>query len=112
MSVPALRSPPPQPAASPLATLDAFGRAIPVDLNGRHLTMLAMLVARRDPPRLHEVAQRMGVARSIVTRAVDCFEKHGFAERLGEPHDKRQVRIRITSEGRNFVDRLLTILAA
>ncbi|MCA3255498.1 MAG: MarR family transcriptional regulator [Alphaproteobacteria bacterium] len=112
MSVPALRPRLTEPVKASLATLDAFGRALPVDLNGRHLAILAMLVTRPDPPRLHEVAQGLGVARSIVTRAVDCFEKHGFAERLGEPDDKRQVRIRITPEGRRFVDRMLTILAA
>jgi DNA-binding MarR family transcriptional regulator len=112
VSVPAFRSQPQHSGRSPLATLDALGRAVPVDLNGRHLSMLAMLVARHDPPRLHEVAQDLGVARSIVTRAVDCFEKHGFAERLPEPADRRQVRIRITRDGRRFVDRMLAILGA
>jgi DNA-binding MarR family transcriptional regulator len=95
----------------PLAVLDALGRALPVDLNGRHIAMLALLAGRQDPPRLHEVASCLGVARSIVTRAVDCFEKHGFAERVEEPTDLRQVRIRITKRGRHFIDTLAGLVA-
>jgi len=101
-------TPAPRP---PLAVLGALGRALPVDLNGRHIAMLAMLAGQSEPPRLHEVARCLGVARSIVTRAVDCFEKHGYAERVEEPDDLRQVRIRITDDGRRFVGTLADLVA-
>ncbi|MFD7300090.1 MarR family winged helix-turn-helix transcriptional regulator, partial [Streptomyces pharetrae] len=53
-----------------------------------------------------ELAQRLGVEASHVTRTVPQLEKAGYVSRVPDPDDRRAQRIRLTQEGRRAIDRI------
>ena len=52
---------------------------------------------------MSELAENQMVVRSGATRIVDDLVRAGLVERHAEPHDRRVVRLRITSRGRSVV---------
>ncbi|MDE2125631.1 MAG: MarR family transcriptional regulator [Armatimonadetes bacterium] len=49
------------------------------------------------------LSERMGVRQSALTQAADRLIAHGLAERLGDPRDRRVVRLRLTRAGQQWV---------
>ena len=78
-----------------------------------------LLKALRDGPvRVSDLATRLSLAPSVVSRAIGPLEQEGFVERHQDPADARSWRIALTSSGRRrlaavhdaYVERLATIL--
>ncbi|MGE5587832.1 MAG: MarR family winged helix-turn-helix transcriptional regulator [Clostridia bacterium] len=51
-----------------------------------------------------ELAERLRVDPSAVTRITDALVQGGLLRRAGDPEDRRQVRLYLTSEGRSLWD--------
>lgn len=49
------------------------------------------------------LSERLGVRHNALTQAADRLINHGLAERLGDPNDRRIVRLRLTEKGREWV---------
>ena len=53
-----------------------------------------------------ELAHRLGVEASHVTRTVQQLQRAGYVTRVPDPEDRRAQRIRLTDAGRQAVDRI------
>ncbi|MFD5713642.1 MarR family winged helix-turn-helix transcriptional regulator [Streptomyces pharetrae] len=76
---------------------------VPLD---RAAVALLRQIADAEPLRPGELAQRLGVEASHVTRTVPQLEKAGYVSRVPDPDDRRAQRIRLTEEGRRAIDRI------
>ncbi|GKQ40487.1 MarR family winged helix-turn-helix transcriptional regulator [Streptomyces sp. A012304] len=76
---------------------------VPLD---RAAVALLRQVADSEPLRPGELAQRLGVEASHVTRTVQQLQKSGYVRRVPDPDDGRAQRIRLTDAGRAAVDRV------
>ena len=68
----------------------------------RHLGMA-------EPIRASELATRLAVEASHVTRQVQQLEKSGYLARVPDPDDRRAQLIQLTEEGRSTVDRIRAV---
>ncbi|MET8979567.1 MarR family transcriptional regulator [Streptomyces sp. NPDC004539] len=76
---------------------------VPLD---RAAVALLRQVADSDPLRPGELAQRLGVEASHVTRTVQQLQKSGYVTRVPDPQDGRAQRIQLTEEGQRAVERI------
>lgn len=61
---------------------------------------LLRTVARSDsPPRMADIAERLGVVPRAVTTLVDALEERSLVRRVPDPASRRVVRIEVTDEG-------------
>jgi DNA-binding MarR family transcriptional regulator len=75
----------------------------------RAATTLLRQIDSSEPLRLGELAARLGVEASHVTRQAQQLEKVGYVTRVADPDDRRAQRIQITPAGRDAVDRIRTV---
>ncbi|WP_133916637.1 MarR family winged helix-turn-helix transcriptional regulator [Streptomyces sp. NBC_00582] len=76
---------------------------VPLD---RAAVALLRQVADSEPLRPGELAQRLGVEASHVTRTVQQLQKSGYVTRVPDPDDGRAQRIQLTDAGREAIDRV------
>nr|WP_112474292.1 MarR family transcriptional regulator [Streptomyces sp. ST1020] len=76
---------------------------VPLD---RAAVALLRQVADSDPLRPGELAQRLGVEASHVTRTVQQLQKSGNVTRVPDPQDGRAQRIQLTEAGEGAVGRI------
>ncbi|AZP15589.1 MarR family transcriptional regulator [Streptomyces aquilus] len=76
---------------------------VPLD---RAAVALLRQVADSEPLRPGELANRLGVEASHVTRTVQQLQKSGHVTRLPDPDDRRAHRIELTDAGRQAVVRV------
>ncbi|MDQ0964078.1 DNA-binding MarR family transcriptional regulator [Streptomyces sp. B4I13] len=76
---------------------------IPLD---RAAVAVLRQVADSEPRRPGELAQRLGVEASHVTRTVQQLQKAGYVTRVPDPDDRRAQRIQLTEAGRAAVGRI------
>jgi DNA-binding MarR family transcriptional regulator len=53
-----------------------------------------------------ELADMVSCTRATMTGLIDTLEKDGMVTRQQDPNDRRMMRVRITTSGRAFIDRL------
>ncbi|GAA2888611.1 MarR family transcriptional regulator [Streptomyces mexicanus] len=76
---------------------------VPLD---RAAVALLRQIADSEPQRPGELANRLGVEASHVTRTVQQLEKSGYVTRVPDPDDRRAQRIRLTGQGRDAIARI------
>jgi DNA-binding MarR family transcriptional regulator len=76
---------------------------IPLD---RAAVALLRQIAESQPQRPGELAQRLGVEASHVTRTVQQLQNAGYVTRAPDPEDRRAQRIQLTDAGRDAVARV------
>ncbi|MGW1723618.1 MarR family winged helix-turn-helix transcriptional regulator [Streptomyces sp. NPDC002306] len=76
---------------------------VPLD---RAAVALLRQIADSDPLRPGELAHRLGVEASHVTRTVQQLQKSGYVTRVPDPDDGRAQRIQLTDTGRQAVGRV------
>ncbi|MFE4663447.1 MarR family winged helix-turn-helix transcriptional regulator [Streptomyces sp. NPDC056716] len=76
---------------------------VPLD---RAATGVLRRMADGEPPRPGELAARLGVEASHVTRTVQQLERAGYVVRIPDPDDRRAQRIEVTEAGREAIDRI------
>ncbi|MEV7325176.1 MarR family transcriptional regulator [Streptomyces sp. NPDC093970] len=76
---------------------------VPLD---RAAVALLRQVADSEPLRPGELAHRLGVEASHVTRTVQQLERSGHVTRVPDPDDRRAQRIELTDAGREAVARV------
>ncbi len=59
-----------------------------------------------EPPSPAELAECTGVTRATVSGLLDGMERDGLVVREAVPADRRQIRIQLTREGRQLLDRI------
>ncbi|MEV7001590.1 MarR family transcriptional regulator [Streptomyces sp. NPDC093982] len=76
---------------------------VPLD---RAAVALLRQVADSESLRPGELANRLGVEASHVTRTVQQLEKSGYVTRVPDPQDRRAQRIELTEPGRQAIARV------
>ncbi|WP_405623164.1 MarR family winged helix-turn-helix transcriptional regulator [Streptomyces sp. NBC_00076] len=76
---------------------------VPLD---RAAVALLRQVADSEPLRPGELANRLGVEASHVTRTVQQLQKSGYVTRVPDPDDRRAQRIQLTDTGRQAIARI------
>ncbi|MFC8096145.1 MarR family winged helix-turn-helix transcriptional regulator [Streptomyces sp. NPDC057301] len=76
---------------------------VPLD---RAAVALLRQVADSESLRPGELANRLGVEASHVTRTVQQLEKSGYVTRVPDPRDRRAQRIELTEPGRQAIARV------
>ena len=76
---------------------------VPLD---RAAVALLRQVADTEPLRPGELAARLGVEASHVTRTVQQLQKSGYVTRVPDPDDRRAQRIELTGSGREAIARI------
>ena len=76
---------------------------VPLD---RAAVALLRHVADSEPLRPGELAARLGVEASHVTRTVQQLQKSGHVTRVPDPDDRRAQRIELTEAGQQAIDRI------
>ncbi|MEW2401134.1 MarR family transcriptional regulator [Streptomyces sp. NPDC046862] len=76
---------------------------VPLD---RAAVALLRQMADSEPLRPGELANRLGVEASHVTRQVQQLQKSGHVDRIPDPDDRRAQRIKLTQAGQDAVDRI------
>ncbi|MFE9312063.1 MarR family winged helix-turn-helix transcriptional regulator [Streptomyces sp. NPDC088353] len=76
---------------------------VPLD---RAAVALLRQIADCEPQRPGELANRLGVEASHVTRTVQQLERSGHVIRIPDPDDRRAQRIRLTDLGRDAISRI------
>ncbi|MFD8524218.1 MarR family winged helix-turn-helix transcriptional regulator [Streptomyces capillispiralis] len=76
---------------------------VPLD---RAAVALLRQMADTEPMRPGELAARLGVEASHVTRTVQQLERSGHAVRVPDPDDRRAQRIELTDAGREAIARI------
>ena len=74
---------------------------VPLD---RAAVALLRQVADSEPMRPGELANRLGVEASHVTRTVQQLQKSGYVTRIPDPDDRRAQRIELTKAGEEAVN--------
>ncbi|TWV33862.1 MarR family transcriptional regulator [Streptomyces misionensis] len=72
----------------------------------RAAVALLRQIADCESLRPGEIAHRLGVEASHVTRTVQQLQRAGYVARVPDPDDRRAQRIRLTDAGRRAVERI------
>ncbi|MER6352502.1 MarR family transcriptional regulator [Streptomyces sp. NPDC001634] len=76
---------------------------VPLD---RAAVALLRQIADSEPLRPGELANRLGVEASHVTRQVQQLERAGYVSRVPDPDDRRAQRIELTPQGQEAINRI------
>ena len=77
-----------------------------MDLSFRQVSILLTIYLDTPPHTVRGLADRFGVTKPVITRALDTMGKAGLVDRYRDEADKRNVVISRTVEGALFVERL------
>ena len=71
---------------------------------------IVLILLNRDPDKPvnpADLADRANVTRATMTGLIDTLEHDGFVKREHAPIDRRMMMVRLTPQGRNFLDKIL-----
>lgn len=80
-------------------------------ITGPQLFML-YYISRHERCKLTQIAEKLEVKPSAVTVMIDRLEKQGFVKRTHDETDRRSIRMTITPEGAEALDRAMQKRAA
>jgi DNA-binding MarR family transcriptional regulator len=61
--------------------------------------IFTLLASNETPPTMSELSTQLNLPFSSTTRLIDWLVRANFVERLPDPHDRRVVRVHMTSSG-------------
>jgi DNA-binding MarR family transcriptional regulator len=76
------------------------------DLSARQMAVLLTVYLEAPPHTVRGLAQKLGVTKPVITRALDTLGKMKLAARRRDENDKRNVIIQRTVAGALFVEKL------
>lgn len=82
------------------------------DLSSRQFAILLIIYLDLPPHTVRGLAERLGVSKPVITRALDTMGKLGLVTRSRDPLDRRNVIIQRTVAGAEAVDRLAGLIVA
>ena len=68
--------------------------------------LILMILDKEGEARMSDLAHLMNVSTAAMTGSVARLVTSGFAQRMNDPHDRRIIRVKLTSKGSQLVDRL------
>jgi DNA-binding MarR family transcriptional regulator len=81
------------------------------DFTHRQLAILLTVYLERPPHTVRGLAQKLGVTKPVITRALDAMGKQALIARRRDEADKRNVIIQRTVKGALYVEKLGDMVA-
>ncbi len=85
---------------------DCAALLAPHGLSEGRFVLLFLLEAAGEGLAPNHLAEQAGITRATVTGLLDGLEREALAERLPDPIDRRALRVRLTTKGRQLARRL------
>jgi DNA-binding MarR family transcriptional regulator len=79
-------------------------RLAPLGLTPGQERALRIITRSDEPPRMTELADRLGIVPRSVTTVVDALEQAGLVRREVDLHNRRAIRLHLTDRGRSVRD--------
>jgi DNA-binding MarR family transcriptional regulator len=74
-------------------------RLAPLGLTPAQERALRVIARGEDPPRMAEIADRLGIVPRSLTTVVDALEEAGLVRREVDPRNRRAILLRLTDQG-------------
>ncbi|MYT32179.1 MULTISPECIES: MarR family transcriptional regulator [unclassified Streptomyces] len=74
-------------------------RFAPFGITPAQARVLGLLARSGTPPRMTELAERLGVVPRAVTPLIDALEAAGLVRRLADPDNRRSTLVELTDQG-------------
>jgi DNA-binding MarR family transcriptional regulator len=74
-------------------------RLAPLGLTPAQERALRMIARGEEPPRMTELADRLGIVPRSLTTVIDALEEAGLARREIDPRNRRAILLRLTDRG-------------
>ncbi len=81
-----------------------YVRSGEADLTNRQMAMMMLIYSDPGPSTVRGLAEQLRVAKPVVTRALNRLGQLGFVRRERDMTDRRNVFIRRTTKGAEFLD--------
>ncbi|HXK53518.1 MAG TPA: MarR family transcriptional regulator [Hyphomicrobiales bacterium] len=81
------------------------------DLNMRQLAILLTIYLERPPHTVRGLAQKLGVTKPVITRALDTMGALGLVARRRDDADRRNVLVQRTVAGALYLENLGDVIA-
>ena len=82
------------------------------DLSARQASVLITVYLEPQPHTVRALAEKLGVTKPVITRALDTMGRLGLVTRKRDPSDRRNVLVQRTVDGALFLERLGDLIVA
>jgi len=76
------------------------------DLSVRQMAVLLTVYLDPPPHTVKSLAEKLGVTKPVITRALNAMSRHNLLQRRRDPNDRRNVLIQRTVEGSLYLERI------
>ncbi len=76
------------------------------ELNNRQTAILLTIYLEPPPHSVRDLAEKLGVTKPVITRALDTMGQMGLVSRRRDEADRRVLRIQRTLEGSLYLEKL------
>jgi DNA-binding MarR family transcriptional regulator len=80
------------------------------DLTLRQMTILLTIYLETPPHTVRGLAEKLGVTKPVITRALDSMGTLGFVSRRRDERDRRNVLVQRTVEGAVYLEKLSDVI--
>jgi DNA-binding MarR family transcriptional regulator len=81
-------------------------RLAPLGLTPAQERALRLITRSEDPPRMTELAERLGIVPRSLTTVIDALEEAGLVSREIDPRNRRAILLHLTDRGASVRDEL------
>lgn len=92
-------------------TLVRYVRSGQPDLTNRQMALMMIVYAEDEPETVRGLAEKLRVAKPVITRALNRLSQLGFIRRERDLTDRRNIFIRPTPRGADFLDQFNRFVA-
>lgn len=80
------------------------------DLSSRQLSVLLTVYLESPPHTVRGLAEKLGVSKPVITRALDAMGQQQLVGRRRDANDRRNVLVQRTVEGALYLERLAVLV--
>ena len=93
-----------QALGSWMRTLIAYVRSGEPDLTNRQMALMLLVYLTPGPHTVRGLAERLGVSKPVITRALNTLGALGYLRRVRDESDRRNVFVAKTGNGQEFLE--------
>ena len=93
-----------QALGSWMRTLIAYVRSGEPDLTNRQMALMLVVYLTPGPHTVRGLAERLGVSKPVITRALNTLGALGYLRRVRDESDRRNVFVAKTGTGQEFLE--------
>ena len=93
-----------QALGSWMRTLIAYVRSGEPDLTNRQMALMLLVYLTPGPHTVRGLAERLGVSKPVITRALNTLGALGYLRRVRDESDRRNVFVAKTGSGQEFLE--------